>query len=41
MLFRYLVIFILLLCFCWVFKPVFKAVWKSIVKVKNDYRETK
>lgn len=41
MLFRYLTIFLILLCFCWVFKPLFNVVLKSVKKVKNDYKKTK
>ena len=41
MYFRYLTIFFLLLCFCWLFKPVFTAILKSVNKIKNDYKKTK
>lgn len=39
--FRYATVLILLLCFCWLFKPVFVGVLRSVKKVKNDFRKTK
>lgn len=39
--FRNLTVAILLLCFCWLFKPIFTAVLRSVKKVKNDIKKTK
>lgn len=39
--FRYLFIFILLVGMCWVFRPLYTILLKSVKKVKNDYRKTK
>lgn len=34
--FRYLTILILLLCFCWLFKPVFTGVLRSVISSLNE-----
>ena len=39
--FRYLTITVLLLGFCWLFKPIFVMVLKSIKKIKNDFKKVK
>lgn len=39
--FRYVTIIILLLCFCWAFKPVFMAILRSVKKVKRDIKKVK
>ena len=41
MYFRYLTILFLLLCFCWIFRPVFMVILKSVTKVKNDIKKNK
>lgn len=39
--FRGAAILTLLLCFCWLFKPVFAGVFRSVKKVRNDFKKIK
>lgn len=39
--FRCVTILIILLCFCWLFKPIFIAFLRSVKKVKQDIKKIK